>query len=194
MKRIYIFCLALATITLIACKDKNTNNIDGANTEKVENTESAVVTEDTTVEEEQAEIAVKEGEEAPDFSLNDLNGKPLALSSLKGKYVIIDFWGSWCPWCVKGMPDMKKYYDKYNDKMDILSVDYGDTPEMWKEAVEENNMTWKNVLDDEKKSAVALYGIEGFPTKIVVDPKGKIAKIVVGEDPALYTYLDDLFK
>ena len=50
---------------------------------------------------------------APDFTLNDINGKPLALSSLRGKYVVIDFWGSWCGWCIKGIPKMKEYYAKY---------------------------------------------------------------------------------
>ena len=48
-----------------------------------------------------------QGPEAPDFTLNDINGKPLTLSSLRGKYVVLDFWGSWCIWCIKGMPKMK---------------------------------------------------------------------------------------
>ena len=51
---------------------------------------------------------IVEGAEAPDFTLNDLNGQPLSLSSLRGKYVVLDFWGSWCGWCIKGIPDMKK--------------------------------------------------------------------------------------
>ncbi|MBR5325385.1 MAG: TlpA family protein disulfide reductase, partial [Prevotella sp.] len=48
--------------------------------------------------------------EAPDFELNDINGKPLKLSSLRGKYVVLDFWGAWCRWCIKGIPEMKEAY------------------------------------------------------------------------------------
>ena len=59
-----------------------------------------------------AKEAIKPGVVAPDFTLDDINGKPFTLSSLRGKYVVLDFWGSWCGWCIKGMPDMKKYYEK----------------------------------------------------------------------------------
>ena len=137
---------------------------------------------------------VAEGKPALDFTLNDLNGKPLALSSLRGKYVVLDFWGSWCGWCIKGIPDMKKYYQKYSDKMEILGIDCNDSEEDWKAAVKKHEMPWLHVYNTEEADVTAKYAIEGFPTKIVVDPDGKIAKVVVGEDPAFYTYLDELFK
>lgn len=63
--------------------------------------------------EEKAKVVQASGVEAPDFTLNDINGKPFSLSGLRGKYVVIDFWGSWCIWCIKGMPKMKEYYEKY---------------------------------------------------------------------------------
>ena len=73
----------------------------------------------------EAEAAKKQatGTEAPDFTLNDLNGKPLSLKSLRGKHVILDFWGSWCGWCIKGIPQMKEYYNKYKGKLEILGID-----------------------------------------------------------------------
>ena len=142
----------------------------------------------------EAEAKIKEGLPAPDFTLNDLNGQPLALSSLRGKYVVLDFWGSWCGWCIKGIPDMKKYYEKYKGKLEILGIDCRDTEEKWKAAVEKHELPWLHVYNAGDPDVSILYAIQGYPTKIVVDPEGKIAKIVVGEDPAFYEYLDELFK
>ncbi len=151
------------------------------------------------LEQEQANKSLQEGLEsqmAPDFTLNDINGKPLALSSLRGKWVIIDFWGSWCGWCIKGMPKMKEYYAKYDGKLEILGVDCNDTVEKWKAAVAKHEIPWLHVYWDKEKgdNPVALYGVQGFPTKVIVDPQGKIAKIIVGEDPSFYDYLDEVLK
>ncbi len=137
---------------------------------------------------------IAEGKPAPEFTLDDINGNPLALSSLRGKFVVLDFWGSWCGWCIKGIPQMKEYYAKYNDKLEILGIDCGDTQEKWKEAVEKHQMPWKHVYNSEDSDITTTYAIQGYPTKIVIDPQGNIVKVVVGEDPAFYTYLDELFK
>ena len=148
--------------------------------------------------EEEARQEGLAGSPAPDFTLKDINGKPLALSSLRGKWVIIDFWGSWCKWCIKGIPDMKEYYAKYNSKMEILGVDCNDTVEKWKAAVKEYELPWKHVYwdkDDETcDNPIALYGVRGFPTKVVINPEGKVAKIIVGEDPEFYDFLDEVLK
>ena len=151
------------------------------------------------LEQEKANKSLQEGLEsqmAPDFTLNDINGKPLALSSLRGKWVIIDFWGSWCGWCIKGMPKMKEYYAKYDGKLEILGVDCNDAVEKWKAAVAKHEIPWLHVYWDKEKgdNPVALYGVQGFPTKVIVDPQGKIAKIIVGEDPSFYDYLDEVLK
>ena len=151
------------------------------------------------LEQEKASQSLQEGLEsqmAPDFTLNDINGKPQALSSLRGKWVIIDFWGSWCGWCIKGMPKMKEYYAKYDGKLEILGVDCNDTVEKWKAAVAKHEIPWLHVYWDKEKgdNPVALYGVQGFPTKVIVDPQGKIAKIIVGEDPSFYDYLDEVLK
>ena len=131
---------------------------------------------------------------APDFELPDLQGNPLKLSSLRGKYVVIDFWGSWCIWCIRGFPHMKEAYAKYKDKMEILGVDCNDTESKWKAAVEENKLPWLHVYCPMDAKVTDDYGITGFPTKIVIAPDGKIYKSIVGEDPAFYTMLDELFK
>jgi len=131
---------------------------------------------------------------APDFTLNDINGKPLALSSLKGKYVIIDFWGSWCGWCIKGFPKMKEYYAKYKDKLEILGVDCNDPEPKWRDAVKRHELPWLHVYNPRQSDVLAKYGVQGFPTKVIVGPDGKIVKTIVGEDPAFYTLLDQLFQ
>ena len=150
-------------------------------------------------EKEKASQSLQEGLEgnlAPDFTLNDINGKPLALSSLRGKWLILDFWGSWCGWCIKGMPKMKEYYAKYQDKLEILGVDCNDTVEKWKAAVAKHEIPWLHVYWDKENgdNPVDMYGVRGFPTKVVINPEGEIAKIIVGEDPAFYDYLDEVLK
>ena len=132
---------------------------------------------------------------APDFELPDLQGNPLKLSSLRGKYVVLDFWGSWCIWCIRGIPRMKEAYSKYKDKMEILGVDCQDTEEKWKAAVEEHQLPWLQVRcpEDYLQTLGQQYRIQGFPTKVIIDPQGRLVKVVVGEDPAFYTFLDQLF-
>ena len=148
--------------------------------------------------EENAKRYALEDQMAPDFTLMDINGKPLALSSLRGMWVIIDFWGSWCGWCIKGMPKMKEYYAKYQGKLEILGVDCNDTVEKWKAAVAKHELPWLHVywdMDDENcVNVLDLYNVKGFPTKLVVDPQGKVAKVIIGEDPAFYDYLDEVIK
>ena len=148
--------------------------------------------------EEEARQNALETSMAPDFTLKDINGKPLALSSLRGKWVIIDFWGAWCKWCIKGVPDMKEYYAKYQDKLEILGVDCNDTVEKWKGAVAQYELPWLHVYNDMDKedsnNPLALYGVRGFPTKVIINPEGYVAKIIVGEDPAFYEYLDAVLK
>lgn len=144
---------------------------------------------------EEAAKKVQPGAVAPDFTLQDINGKPLALSSLLGKTVVLDFWGSWCGWCIKGMPKMKEYYDKYKAKgLEILGIDCRDTEAKWKAAVEKHSLPWLHVRNEGNPDVSTIYAVGGYPTKVVVGPDGKILKVVVGEDPEFYTYLDELFK
>ena len=142
----------------------------------------------------EAQKGVADGMMAPDFTLKDLEGNDLALSSLRGKYVVLDFWGSWCGWCIKGIPEMKKYYEKYSAKLEILGIDCNDTEKAWKDAIAKHQIPWKHVYNPRSSNLTTTYAIEGFPTKIIVDPQGIIVKTVVGEDPAFYAFLDELLK
>lgn len=137
---------------------------------------------------------VVEGTEAPDFTLNDPQGEPLSLSSLRGRYVVLDFWGSWCGSCIKDFPEMKKYYEKYKGRMEFLGIDCHDKEEEWRAALEKHDAPWLHVRSDKESDISLLYAVNVYPTKIVIDPEGKIAKIVLGEGRAFYEYLDTLLK
>ncbi|MEG0889406.1 MAG: TlpA disulfide reductase family protein [Bacteroides sp.] len=137
---------------------------------------------------------VRPGSLIADFTLSDVNGKKLTLSSLKGKYVILDFWGSWCSWCLEGFPRMKKYYEKYKSKIEIVGIACGDSDSNWRNSIAKNELPWINVIDNGKESVVTLYAISGFPTKIILDTQGRIIEIFVGENPEFYTMLDELCK
>jgi len=180
MKKIFL-SIVMAVIAMSGCAD---------NSKKQQAESENTVTE--TVEVETAAVEA-DGVEAPDFTLNDLNGKPLTLSSLRGKYVILDFWGSWCGWCIKGIPQMKEYYQKYAGKFEILGIDCNDPEEKWKAAVEKYELPWLHVYNTRDSKVLEQYKIEGFPTKIIIGPDGKIVKTIIGEDPAFYTLLDQLF-
>ena len=180
-KPVLTFALLLLAVTLMAaCGSKSTQSTKSSeNTEAAENTEMEA-----------------DDNMAPDFELPNLQGSTTKLSSLRGKYVVLDFWGSWCIWCIRGIPHMKEAYSKYKDKMEILGVDCRDTEEKWKAAVEEHQLPWMQVRcpDAQLQSIASQYNIEGFPTKVIIDPNGKLVKTVVGEDPEFYTFLDQLFK
>lgn len=137
-----------------------------------------------------------EGTIAADFSAPDINGQPLKLSDFKGKYVLIDFWASWCLPCRKGNPHLKKLYAAYKDKgLEIIGVSDDDRkPDAWKKAVEQDGISmWKHVLrglDMEKLRAGIYnerdiskkYGIYSLPTKILIDPQGKVIARYEGDD------------
>ncbi len=135
---------------------------------------------------------LKEGDIAPDFTLKSINGKNISLSSLRGKYVMLDFWGSWCGWCIKGIPDMKACYAKHKAKLEILGIDCNDPADRWKNAVAKHQLPWLNVRADEGSDIFTKYAIQGFPTKIILSPEGKVVKVFVGEDPQMYKFIDEL--
>ena len=144
---------------------------------------------------EAAEL-VKDGMQAPDFTLKNEKGEDFTLSSLynKGQYIVLDFWGEWCYWCKKGIPDMKQLYKDAKGKIEILSIDCRDTEKIWKKAIVEHELPWLHVYNPGDKTIdVSLtYAIQGYPTKVILNPDGTINKTVVGEDPEFYSYVKSL--
>ncbi len=125
---------------------------------------------------------------APDFTLPDLNGKPVSLSSFKGKYVLVDFWASWCGPCRQENPAVVSAYQKFKDKnFTILgvSLDRPGQKDDWLKAINDDQLTWTHVSDLKfwDSMVVPMYGIDGIPFNVLVDPSGKIiAERLRGED------------
>ena len=117
------------------------------------------------------------GAVAPDFTMNDPAGKPVQLSSLRGKVVMIDFWASWCAPCRQENPNVVKLYQKYNAKgFEIIGVSLDRTREEWVKAIEDDQLSWVHVSDLQfwQNSAARLYSVNSIPQTYLLDKEGKI--------------------
>lgn len=131
--------------------------------------------------------------EAPAFTLRNLDGKEVSLSDFRGKWVVLDFWGSWCIWCIKGFPQLKEAYKEYDGKLEVIGIDCRETEEAWRRGVEKYALPWVNLYNPESETGIdKLYGVQGFPTKAIIDPEGKIRAIVTGENPRFFDTLRSL--
>jgi len=130
------------------------------------------------------DVKIKEsivpGKQAPDFTLKTPDGKVISLSDLQGKYVLIDFWASWCKPCRKAFPHMKELYKKYHSKgFEILGVTNDTNHKLWKKAIEKDEIPWLNVADEFPENGgtarvIGQYGMDYLPSTLLIDKDGII--------------------
>ncbi len=125
--------------------------------------------------------SVQTGKPAPEIALADTNGKIFKLSGLKGKYVLIDFWASWCNPCRAENPNVVAAYRKYHkDGFDILGVSLDKNKDRWIEAIHEDGLSWHHVSDLQgwNNAAARKYAINSIPSNLLIDPEG----IIIGKN------------
>lgn len=146
------------------------------------------------------------GSPAKDFATVDINGKPISLTDFRGKYVLLDFWASWCGPCRKGNPHLKEIYARLGNKgLEIIGISDDDSkPAAWRAAVEKDGLPWRHVLrgfdmakrmknEPNETDISDKFGIHTLPTKILIDPQGMIIGRYSEEEGPLDKKLEEVF-
>ncbi|MDZ4205196.1 MAG: redoxin domain-containing protein [Bacteroidales bacterium] len=138
---------------------------------------------------------VQIGKTAPEFTMNDSIGNPVSLSSLRGSYLLIDFWAAWCGPCRVENPNVVAAYQKYHEKgFDILGVSLDNDRDRWIKAIHDDQLTWHHISDLKgwSNEAAKLYAVNSIPASVLLDPQG----VIIGRnlrEQALHEKLEELF-
>lgn len=129
-----------------------------------------------------AKELLQPGTEAPDFTLVAPDGTKHSLSSLRGSYVVLDFWASWCPDCRKDIPAMKELYAKYGRNIKFVSVSFDEKKDAWTGCVSANGMEWLQLSELKKwkeTSVSKLYNVKWIPAMYLIDRQGRVVMSTV---------------
>jgi thiol-disulfide isomerase/thioredoxin len=133
------------------------------------------------------------GAPCPNVEGEDVNGNPFNLKDLQGKYVILDFWGTWCGACLAGMPAMREFQEKHADRLVLVGIANDKELDKVKACMEKHKMTWTNLLQWQgDNDYVAKFNVQGFPTKVLVDPRGTIVYRGSGESEEFYQEVEKI--
>ena len=126
---------------------------------------------------------VKAGSEAPDFKMKTVDGKTFKLSKLRGKYVVLDFWASWCPDCRRDIPEMLRMYDHFHGKgVEFVGVSFDTDAQNWKKALLKYGIRWTQVSELVKFHDAQIsktYGVKWIPSMVLIDPKAIDEKVAI---------------
>ena len=184
MNKSFLSVLAIALLLVPSCRNRQNSSETSASGEQEPAAEELL---------EKYAPDVKPGDEAFVFASKDIYGNDFSLASLRGKYVVLDFWASWCPDCVGDIPALKELQRMYGSKgVEFVSYSFDDSEEDWKAMLDKSGMPWTQVSDliKWKENPVsAAYGIHWIPTSILIDPQGVVAGVAVNAET-----LEDLLK
>ena len=144
--------------------------------------------------------SISPGDTAPAFTKKDKDGNTVSLSDYAGKYVLISFWGTWCKPCRASHPHLVGLYNKYS-KLGLAFINIAneggkDARAKWLRAIEDDGLVWTQILNTEgidECNVLTLYNIESYPTKILIDPQGKIAAKWIGSTREMDEKLIEVF-
>ncbi|HEY8343077.1 MAG TPA: thiol-disulfide oxidoreductase ResA [Calditerricola sp.] len=125
---------------------------------------------------------MEKGKAAPDFTLQTVDGKPLTLSDLRGQAVVLNFWATWCPPCRREMPALQAAYEAYREKgVVVVGVNFGESRATVRGFLSRHGVTFPVVLDQDQNITTKVYGVKTFPTTVLIDSRGMVQAIHVGE-------------
>ncbi len=125
------------------------------------------------------EVAPRLGYLAPDFTLEDLTGQKVSLSSFRGKPVFLNFWASWCPPCRKEMPELQNFHERYGEQIALVGINWGETADTVRGFLARVGVTYLNLLDP-RGTAFVLYKLTGIPESFFIDSEGYIRGVWIG--------------